>query len=113
MINPLFDVIMKNLKLPDLDDVIIDVQDLISLNVSLQDLHIENLHINSSLSNETRFINLYDDDMIRLTNANFSGSIKGSYSYVSDPPIMADIGDINLNSPSFGIVIDGYNHWED
>lgn len=113
MINPLFDVIMKYLKLPDIDDVIIDIQDLISLNVSLNDLHIENLRLNSSLSDDTRLINLYNDDMIRLTIANFSGSIKGSYSYVSDPPILADIGDINLDSPSFGIVIDGYNHFED
>jgi len=51
--------------------------------------------------------------MIRLTIANFSGGIAGSYSYVSDPPILADIGDINFISPSLGLVIDGYNHYED
>lgn len=113
MINPLFGVIMKYLKLPDLDNVILDVQDLISFNFSLTDLHLENLHINPSIDDDSRFINLYGDDMIRLTLANFSGGIHGSYSYVSDPPILADIGDIKFDSKSFGIVIDGVNHFED
>jgi hypothetical protein len=76
-------------------------------------LHLENLHINDTISYDSQLINLYEDDTIRLTIANFSGRIKGSYSYVSDPPILADIGDINFDSPSLGIVIDGYNSFVD
>ena len=113
MLNPLFGVIEKNLILPDLDDIILDIQDLVSFNFSLQGLHIENLHINDTIGYDSRIINLYDDDSIRLTIANFSGSIKGNYSYVSDPPILADIGDINFDSPSFGLVLDGFNSFVD
>ena len=113
MINPLFKVIENNVKLPNLDDVIFDIQDLISFNISLDGVGIKNLAINETLTDDSRFINLYDDDKIRLTIANFTGGISGQYSYVSDPPILADIGDINFNSESFGLVIDGYNHYED
>jgi hypothetical protein len=86
---------------------------LVSFNFSLDGLGLANLGLNSSLSDETRLVNLYDDDKIRLTIANFSGGIKGQYSYVSDPPILADIGDINIDMPSMGLVVDGYNYFED
>jgi len=96
MLNPLFKVIENNLKLPDLDNIILDVQDLISFNMSLKGFTLENLSINDTITDDTRFINLYEDDTIRLTIANFSAGIGGEYSYVSDPPILADIGDVNF-----------------
>ena len=67
MINPLFKVIENNVKLPNLDDVIFDIQDLISFNISLDGVGIKNLAINETLTDDSRFINLYDDDKIRLT----------------------------------------------
>lgn len=96
-----------------MDDVIFDIQDLISFNISLDGVGITNLAINETLTDDTRFINLYGEDKIRMTIANFTGGISGQYSYVSDPPILADIGDINFNSESFGLVIDGHNYYED
>jgi hypothetical protein len=51
--------------------------------------------------------------MIRMTIANFSAGIAGEYSYVSDPPILADIGSINFQSPSLGLVVDGNNSFVD
>lgn len=113
MINPLFTVIEKNLILPDLDNIILDIQDLVSFNFSLNNLHLENLHINDTISYDSQFINLYGDDEIRMTIANFSLDIAGEYSYVSDPPILADIGSINFQSPSFGVIIDGNNSFVD
>lgn len=86
---------------------------MVSFNFSLDGVHLGKLSINDTLSYDSQLINLYDDDKIRLTIANFSASINGEYSYVSDPPILADIGDINLDFPSFGIVVDGYNYFED
>jgi hypothetical protein len=35
MLNPLFTVVEKNLILPDLDNIILDIQDLVSFNFSL------------------------------------------------------------------------------
>jgi len=48
-----------------------------------------------------------------MTIANFSAGISGEYSYVSDPPILADIGSINFQSPSLGLIIDGNNSFVD
>lgn len=100
-------MVEKELKLPNVDDVIIDIQDLIAFNFSLHDFQLKNLKINDTIFYDSQLINLYADDKIRMTIANFSGGLSANYSYVSDPPIVADIGEIDFNSPSFGMVIDG------
>ena len=86
---------------------------MISFNVSLHNFAISNLGINSGLGYDTEFINLYADDQVRMTLANMSGHIAGDYSFCSDPPILADIGSIDFNSASLGIILDGYNHFND
>jgi hypothetical protein len=55
-------VIEKDLKLPNLEDIIIDIQDLISFNFSLTDFQLKNLHINDTISYDSQLINLYEDD---------------------------------------------------
>jgi hypothetical protein len=74
----------------------------------------ENLRINPDATNsETRLINLYADDRLRATVANLSVEIKGNYSFLTDPPFLADIGEIDISVPSLGGVVDGYTIYSD
>ena len=91
----------------------IDVEDLISFNISASNLALSNVAFNSSTKPDTELINLYEDDKIRLTMANMTAHFSGEYSYCSDPPILADMGEIDFNFEWFKIIIDGYNYFED
>lgn len=48
---------------------------------------------------------LFDDRTV-LNIHNFTGNLKGNYMYVSDPPILADIGEFEWNINSTSIKID-------
>ena len=44
--------------------------------------------------------------------SNLSASIRGSYAYVTDPPVLADVGEVKLDVDSLGVVLDGHNYYE-
>jgi hypothetical protein len=46
-----------------------------------------------------------DNNQMRLTIADFQGKINANYMYITDPPLLADIGVIEFDTPNNTIVI--------
>jgi len=60
---------------------------------------------NLELDNSTTLMKLLDDRTV-FNIHNFTGNLKGNYMYVSDPPILADIGEFEWNINSTSILLD-------
>ena len=95
--NQLFEKI-ENYNFSDVIDANIGVKDIIDFTFNLTDWKVSNL----KLDNKTKLMQLLDGRAI-FQFSNFTGNLKGNYMYVSDPPILADIGvyEWNINSTSF------------
>jgi hypothetical protein len=48
-----------------------------------------------------------------LSFGDFKGHVKGDYKFISDPPLLADIGSIDFESDNVTIKIDGTNTFTD
>jgi hypothetical protein len=58
-----------------------------------------------SLDPSVQLVNLMDNNQMRLTIADFQGKINANYMYITDPPLLADIGVIEFDTPNNTIVI--------
>jgi len=58
-------------------------------------------------------VDLVGNDEAIFSIKNFKGAIKANYMFVTDPPLMADIGSINFNSDNCTFNIYGYTAFKD
>ena len=58
-------------------------------------------------------VDFVDKDTIRVVIQNFTGSMRGNYYYLSDPPVLADIGsfEFTLNPISFNETVKFAQHY--
>jgi|DEB0MinimDraft_12_1074336.scaffolds.fasta_scaffold47777_2 hypothetical protein len=66
----------------------ITIPDLISVTFNLTDLKFEGFSIDPSVS----LIDLVGDNQATFAFKDFKGKILANYMYVTDPPLLADIG---------------------
>jgi len=89
--------------------VIIDLEDLMSFNVSLTNVKFKGFSFDSTY----QIVDLVDTDHGIFRFRDFKGQITGDYHYLSDPPVFADIGDINFIVRNLTLSIDGKTSFAD
>ena len=63
------------------------IMDLMNLTVDIDNVTIENLHLNSSNK-----LMVLGDDEATISIDDFEGHVLLNYSFITDPPLFADIG---------------------
>jgi len=58
-------------------------------------------------------IEILDKDRIALNIFEFEGHVKADYKFITDPPILADIGTFHLDSTNLTVTMDGSNYFTD
>jgi hypothetical protein len=59
---------------------------------NLTDFHLDNFHLDP----DTPIMDLVGNDEFKIQWKDFSGHISGNYMFITDPPILADIGAIDF-----------------
>ena len=84
----------------------INLQDLISLNFTIENVTLSDFSISTE---EPELFNFVDTDRMILSIGGFKWHINADYKYITDPPILADIGSISYSSDNLTFSIDGTN----
>lgn len=91
-INQILAVISRDLyNLTIANDFIVTVPNVGSLNFSIWNANLKNMSIN----NKTELVTLGEDNSITLNLLDLKGEVNASYRYITDPPILADVGDFD------------------
>ena len=102
--------IESNFKFPDINGFIIDIEDLISFNFTLQNVTFSDFSINP---NTPPLMNFIENNRMILSVGDFKGHVKADYQFITDPPILADIGSLSFSSDNLTFSIDGTNTFND
>jgi len=86
--------------LASIENKSITIPDLLSVALNVTNITLDNM----SLNEKFRMIQL-DDDEVVLGVENFTASVDFGYMYVTDPPILADIGDFSFLLNNFTSVL--------
>ena len=92
--------------LRDLDVVknkIISVPDLMSLNLTINHFNLTSM----SLNNEDKIVTLGDNNLVRFDLRDFEINFNSSYSFITDPPMVADMGNFFFESNGTNSSING------
>lgn len=100
---------IENFTFPELHDKNISIPGLISVRMNLTDLKFHNLSIDSS----QKLMNLVGKDEFILTIKDFKGLIRANYMYITDPPLLADIGSIHFEAYNTTFLLNGTTDFED
>jgi len=85
------------------------IPDLISVTFNLTDLKFEAFSIDPNVE----LMDLVGDDQLIFAFQNFTGRIMANYMYVTDPPLLADIGQIHFENNSTSFMINGKSSFID
>lgn len=102
--------IEENFNFPDINGFIVDVEDLITLNFTLQNVTFSDFSINP---NTPDLMNFVENNEMILSIGDFKGHVAGDYQFITDPPILADIGSFSFKSDNLTLSIDGTNTFTD
>ena len=97
-----------NVKLPAVKIENLDVAGLFNISLDLEEVMFNNLRI----SKDVRLMELMDNDESKFEINTLQGTITGNYSYVTDPPLAADIGNIHIESDNLTFSIQGKTGWD-
>jgi len=100
-VNQLFKKI-EGIKFPNLVNKTLSVPDFISVSFNLTDLKISNLKADP----DTPLLDLKGNDEAVLQIKGFSGNVTADYMFITDPPILADIGQIHFESDNTTFKLD-------
>ena len=70
----------------------ISIPGLISIKLNLTDFRFDNI----SIDNSVKLMKLVGDDEFIFAIKDFKGTIRANYMYITDPPLLADIGSIHF-----------------
>jgi len=100
---------MENFTFPNLYDKNISIPDLLSVQFNLTGLRFHNL----SIDNSQKLMNLNGNDEFIFAIKDFKGLISANYMYITDPPLLADIGSIHFENFNTTFMINGTTDFED
>lgn len=65
--------------------------DVITLNLSLWSFYLKDMRLDTT----EKLVILGDNNTVTLNLKNFKGEMNASYMYITEPPLLADVGDFN------------------
>jgi hypothetical protein len=77
------------------------LSDVISMRFNITDIQFQNLE----LDNKEKLVVLHDDRMV-FSFKNATGNFGWSYRYITDPPLLADIGEFDLDIEPVNFKVD-------
>ena len=95
---------LENFTFSDMVNRTLSVPDLISVNFNLTDLRLEGWSVDPN----HKLVDLVGNDRAIVSFKDFKGALKANYMFVTDPPLLADIGSIDFENYNVSISFDGY-----
>jgi len=90
VVNQIFNLASKKIKnIMILNNTIINIPDLGSLNITLKDFNLHYLTIDTN----KKLVDLKDNNTLEFSLTDVTGELNASYYYIFDPPVIADVGD--------------------
>jgi len=87
----------------------ITIPDLISVRFNLTNLKFEGFSIDPSVD----LVSLIGNDQATFSFKDFRGKILANYMYITDPPLLADIGQIHFENYNTTFYMNGYSKFND
>ena len=73
-----------------LNNTILTIPDVVSLNISVWEFYLRDMRIDNT---SEKLVVLGDNNTVTLNLKNLKGEMTASYMYITDPPLLADVGD--------------------
>ena len=74
-----------------------------SVNMSIWDFNLRNM----SIGTKERIITLGENNLVRLNMKDFKADLNTSYAYLTNPPLLADIGEFLFHSNGTNMTLNG------
>jgi hypothetical protein len=87
----------------------ITIPDLISIRFNLTDLRFEGFSIDPTVD----LVTLVGNDEATISFRDFRGKILANYMYITDPPLLADIGQIHFENYNTSLYMNGFSKFDD
>ena len=93
------------MKVPAIINKTVSVPNMMNVTMNLTDFEMSNW----SLDNSRKLMNLVGNDHAIFSFKDFTGGIKANYMFITDPPLFADIGQINFQNPNTTFSVNGFS----
>lgn len=84
--------------------------DLLSVNLTIENITLYNFSLGKS---GPSLLEIIDENRLVLNIFDFEGHIEANYMFITDPPILADIGSFHFDSKNLTLKLDGSNYFND
>lgn len=103
VVEPAFDL-LRQTTFEDIEDIVIPVGgEGASITVSLFEIKLPVLKVDTDTSYQMVRLS---DESIQLSIRGFSGRLQMAYRYLSDPPLLADIGEIEVDIQNLDLLLE-------
>ena len=93
-----------------LKDQILTIPNVVSLNVSVWEFYLRDMRIDNT---SEKLVVLGDNNTVTLNLKNLKGEMTASYMYITDPPLLADVGDFVWQFNDTSLKLGGTLYLED